>query len=628
MRGPSKSEAVSSSHRAAAANTRAPVAAMALIWLRLFVMCTPDAPPANCETGKCSEEGDGSGGMASLDPPKRVTAPGCTADSDCPKAEYCAGGACVKDVCEQGRASCDPKGPAVVLCSPSGDRELRLRCSTGQSCNGEPGQARCSDWVCTPGAMSCNADGKSLEVCAMDGLSTEAVADCTRTKQVCAAGACKDTICKPTRKLCDASAVYLCSADGTSRTLIETCTNQQYCDADGTACKPRVCTPGSVECQMDRPATCRADGSGWDPGDECGTGELCTLGTCQPLVCKPNKEFCSGGSARRCSADGLSSSILTPCDASSYHCVETASGASCEVNYCYPSGPICEGNITTTCKPDGSGPVAGGTNCGADRACYNGACQQKVCTPAATFCKDGNLQACDSVGLSYTTLLYCGAGQYCNVPASTCSEQVCVPGTHGCTGEVFGSCKADGSGYTPETNCASTGKVCSTGGCDASAIDEVGETTQGGESQSVSTFYGNVVSIKTSRMLTKIEMGLDEIFGPYQGTLQWAVYESTGGTFARIVSETTPYSAPLPSSKSLKASLVAGRTYVIGVYIVPGSSGLVVYEASGAPEGVTFGEVTGAFIVQSDTLPTTLPSTPTRTDIVDHQRLTTGPPPP
>jgi hypothetical protein len=341
----------------------------------------------------------------------------------------------------------------------------------------------------------------------------------------------------------------------------------------------------------------------------------------------PDQTSCVAGSVVKCSSDGLQLTTLVFCG-SDHHCAESASGATCETNACTPAAPTCDGNLVTVCKPDGTGPVAGGSDCGASSVCVSGVCQPKVCTPSAFFCKDGNVWSCDSLGLSSTTTHNCAGDEYCDAAAGTCSPRVCTAGTQTCIGESSGTCSVDGSGYTSNVvDCAAAGKVCSAQGCAASAIDEVGETSGGGEAHFVPTFFGNVVSVTTSRKLTKIEMALSQVVMPFQGSLQWAVFERTGGAFNRIATDTTTYSSSsFSGSNALSVPLVAGRSYLIGVYIVPGTDSLVVNEASTAPEKMTFGTAVGEIIDESATLPASLASTLTSTSTVARQRLTTAPP--
>jgi hypothetical protein len=87
-------------------------------------------------------------------------------------------------------------------------------------------------------------------------------------------------------------------------------------------------------------------------------------------VCTPSAYFCQSGNVHRCAADGLSSSVYDYC-ASTEFC--TDGDSTCNTDVCPQGQPACNGTLATTCNADGSGYVAGGTEC-APQYCVDGAC--------------------------------------------------------------------------------------------------------------------------------------------------------------------------------------------------------------------------------------------------------------
>ena len=95
-------------------------------------------------------------------------------------------------------------------------------------------------------------------------------------------------------------------------------------------------------------------------------------------MCTANTYFCLTGDVHRCAANGLSSTLFDDCTASEY-CAENDS--SCNFQVCTPNAGVCNLNVATTCKPDGSGYQPGGTNCTlTGQLCAQGVCQTPICT--------------------------------------------------------------------------------------------------------------------------------------------------------------------------------------------------------------------------------------------------------
>lgn len=719
----------------------------------------------------------------------------CVTSSDCAENRHCSAGRCALDVCVAGTGTCEPAGQAIQLCNAAGDRTVPLYCGKDANCAGEPGQAKCSDWVCTPGVSRCNAAG-ALETCAKDGLSVT-TEDCAAADQICVDTKCVDIVCEPGAVTCDAATniLHTCSTNGTSESLTA-CSIGQYCDAEAKSCKLQVCVPKAQACIDNVPSVCNEAGSGYDPGKSCKADQVCVQGACQPRVCDPLDQYCGDdGNVYYCNGDGTASTQLAICESpdesgeagqSGYdyhqHCEKHGSGAGCysdpcakgetycELNrvktcnaegtgavdagedcgadavcqgygpascvpkictpytrfcdgdgnsvycnsdgtsfsiyqycgdglycdgadgyckyeLCTPSAPGCNGSVATTCKADGSdwattgtdcalsskvceggtcktkicepnqyfcksgnpnlcngtgttgtvvdtcaadtycspgywycladvctagqpfcadathlatckadgsGANGAGTSCGANKVCDAGQCKAQVCTPYSTFCQGGHVQACDSLGLTFSQLSYCFADQFCRTDSSTaasCQPKVCTTGAKGCNGESYGTCDALGSGYLDSpTNCAASDKVCSLTGCATSAVDEMGDQSDEAYA-SGDSLHGDVVYVRTTRKLTKIE--LDASTDTTGVSLHWAVYASAveGGPYAPVFDTiTTGNGAGFQSSGPISATLTAGKYYVIAFQA---GSSFFVYRNDGLTAPVSFADPLG-----------------------------------
>jgi hypothetical protein len=573
----------------------------------------------------------------------------CSADGSpvfertCSKSEYCdeRRAQCEPQVCTPGEASC-AEG-AVRICNDEGsDYVPKQLCSLKQVCR----DGACQDIACVPNTTfcsdgdvwTCGSDGTTSQEsdhcaaaefclekgpvatcsptacfandpmcvgnlatqCAPDGSGPKAGGtDCTASNQVCYSGSCKDALCVPGLKLCDANQLYLCSEAGTSKTLITDCGTTAACDASSGTCKPRICDPGKLGCDTTRVVTCNDSGTGWlQSGPDCAASHgLCAAGTCKPIICTPNGEFCdSSNDIVTCSADGTGSTLYEACG-SSYHCSPSSSNyAYCSSYYCTPSAAGCNGNLLTTCKADGSAWVTGGTDCSLNNGvCSNAQCKTKVCTPNSTFCSDGNVLQCDYQGLSSYQYTTCGYAKYCKAQGSTasCVPTPCLPGSTGCASEKYGQCAQDGLSVTGGTDCAAATQVCTAQGCAASAVDSIGSSNfvTGG---SYYNLFGDVLEVTSARKLTTIEAYLTL---PTSGNLVWAVYQkdviNTYPTYDLKFQKTTTASGTgFQSSGTLSFELTAGGSYLIGV-AVSGGSFAYYYDTAITPPLINFASVTG-----------------------------------
>ena len=410
----------------------------------------------------------------------------CATAADCADSEYCSAGACVLDTCVAGATTCDATGQAVQMCSAVGDRVVPIYCGKQASCVGEPGQGSCTDWVCKPGISACNAAGQ-LEVCAQDGLSVEETVDCPATQQTCVASKCVDVVCDPGSISCDvaANSLHVCASNGTSDSVTK-CAAGQFCDAETKACQVQVCTPNVESCLDGKHAVCNDVGSGYASQTACKANQACVLGACAPIICTTTKRYCADdGNVHDCDATGTVSTLSQTCQAPgeqdaggvggagpdySQHCEEQGGSAACYTDPCVKGRKYCGENQVKTCNAQGTGPVAGGTDCGADAVCLNDPaphCAPKICEPNTRFCNaTGDVELCSADGTSSYLYYDCTAGDYCDEGIALCQPQTCTPGAAGCNGSLATTCNADGSAWVAGgTDCALTNKVCEAGSC-------------------------------------------------------------------------------------------------------------------------------------------------------------------
>jgi len=575
----------------------------------------------------------------------------CSADGelefsrDCGEREYCdpRRAQCQPQICKPGEASCD--GAKIQVCSDDGSELIpKQLCSLAQVCtNGEcrdigcvPNSTFCSDgsvWKCGPDGTTseptdhCTASQYCLEKehtatcsasacfasdalcvgnfatqCKPDGSGPKpGGSDCGAANQICYEGECRDPVCTPGLKLCDGNSLYLCSEAGTGKTLIRDCTDEAACDAATGACLPRICEPGRLDCDSTRVVTCNPQGTGWlQSGPDCATSHaLCGLGTCKPIICSPGQYQCKDDSSYICSDDGTTLALNYNCTSSGYHCIQSGTYANCSPYYCQPGATGCNGNLLTTCKADGNGWVAGGTDCSSSNSvCSDSSCKPKICASYSLFCANGNVQQCDYYGLSSYQAQVCGYGSYCKAQGTSagCVPTPCVPDTDGCAGEKYGHCASDGMSLGDgATDCAAASKVCTAQGCATTAIDTIASPNSAG----AVNYYNLVldtIDVQSSRKLSEIEVYLSL---PTSRTLTFAVYQ------ANIVNSQTTYDlkfqkvvsatgSGFQSSGAISFKLEAGKTYALGVSVTGGSFAYY-YDAAATPPALNFALVRGGF---------------------------------
>jgi hypothetical protein len=401
----------------------------------------------------------------------------CVEQEDCPSIYYCAHDLCKLDVCKPGDTICQGLS-GYGVCNANGSGYEPRSCPISTTCSLE-GASGCKPWICTPGTSDCTADGKTVKECAMDGLSFASERDCEGDGEICYLAECRPKACEPGSVFCQGSELRECVANGTNSTVKLACSVGQYCDSKTQACAAQKCAPGASLCDGDIATHCDSVGSGpVSGGTKCSDdGRACFNGECRAVIC--DGPFCKDGNGWSCLENGTSSKLSTTCSANNY-CLN----GSCYVDKCTGGQAVCNGNVATTCKADGSGVEDGGTDCaGAGKACDKGACVAKVCTPSSSFCSAGNPQVCNAYGTAFSQNATCSAASFCKEGFAYCQSDVCTAGQAMCSGTVAGTCAADGSGpVAGATDCATDGKVCYLGSCLPKVCNPSEYFCQGGNS--------------------------------------------------------------------------------------------------------------------------------------------------
>jgi hypothetical protein len=405
----------------------------------------------------------------------------CVEQEDCPSVYYCDQDLCKLDVCKPGASKC-VDGTTFSVCNAVGSGYDPMTCPISTTCSDETGSAICKPWMCTPGTSDCDTTGEHVRLCAKDGLSFASETDCTKDGQLCHLATCKPKVCEPGSTFCKGSEVRECMANGTDSSLRVACAFSQYCDEKTAACVYQTCTPNTAMCDGDVATQCDALGSGPAPdGTNCAdSDQTCYNGACRDVLC--DGPFCQDGDAWACLESGTVTQLSQKCSPSQY-----CQDGYCAYDQCTAGQPACAAQVATTCKADGSGFEAGGTDCAADnKVCYQGTCLPKVCTPNTYYCAGGNPQLCNNTGTAaaYETDT-CSASYYCKPGYSYCQYDVCTNGTKTCDGNIATTCAEDGSGPAPGgTDCSLSNKVCYQGTCLPKVCNPNEYFCQGGNSYS------------------------------------------------------------------------------------------------------------------------------------------------
>lgn len=443
--------------------------------------CTGESGKAVCSNWLCTP------GMSRCNDQGQLEV--CAADGlsvaetkDCGDSQVCQGTQCVDVVCDVGTARCDANN-VLHVCSADGTSESAQVCASNQYCDAE--SKSCPEKVCLPGVVYCMGDKHGL--CDAKGSGYESVTACAVT-EACVGGNCVTKTCDPQGSFCAADGnVHVCEATGTTGALIQTCENPleqdgaggadnndyfSHCEKQGNtaSCVADPCSKGHKYCDSNRLKTCRDDGTGpVDDGTDCGI-DVCvndyeSPAHCAKAVCTPSARFCNeSGNVSACSADGTSFYDWQICG-DGFYC--NVADALCEQQQCEPGKAGCNGSVAATCAADGSGWLAGGTDCGAtSKICDAGVCKPKVCEPYNYFCGGGNINHCNELGTASTVYETCLASEYCNEDWLNCFPDQCTGGKPVCVDSTHvATCKADGSGPNGAGTACGANKVCDAGTC-------------------------------------------------------------------------------------------------------------------------------------------------------------------
>ncbi|HYQ25879.1 MAG TPA: hypothetical protein VER04_01630, partial [Polyangiaceae bacterium] len=148
-------------------------------------------------------------------------------------------------------------------------------------------------------------------------------------------------------------------------------------------------------------------------------------------------------------------------------CRVDGDAASCSAQACNPGLPVCDDNVATTCRSDGSGVASGGVDCSkSNRACDAGQCREIVCTNGQKSCQHGDVYLCSHNGTDTSLLAGCHSDEVCDSELGSCRKKLCEPGKISCDGTRVQSCNAFGSAWAPgSVDCAADGKICVNGSC-------------------------------------------------------------------------------------------------------------------------------------------------------------------
>jgi hypothetical protein len=422
----------------------------------------------------------------------------CLTHKDCPEQYYCGQDShCTLDVCEQGQTRCDGV-QRLATCSLTGDTFVASSCDGASRCVEGENKASCVPLVCSPGGLSCTPEGDAVAHCSDDGLSVAKVEPCGEGT-ACVEGSCVNVICPPGAAFCDSGAIYQCNANGTARTLTQTCrgTFGATCDETTVTCKERTCSAGAVMCDGNVATRCADDGLGPQPGgtDCSATSQACLNGACVAQLCQ-TPYVCAGSVLQRCDQNGTRLTTVKDCG---FPALCDQEGGKCIKATCTPGAFVCDGQVATRCKADGSGYVAGGVDCSATNlVCDAGGCLPKTCTPSSTFCAGGNPQKCSATGATYEATDVCLTSEYCSETSTYCLSDKCTAGAAICNGNVATTCASDGSGpVAGGTDCSASGKICEAGQCNA-VVCKPGTRTCQGEAAYTCNPNGTGVTLTTT----------------------------------------------------------------------------------------------------------------------------------
>lgn len=291
--------------------------------------------------------------------------------TDCSEADdqACWGGSCLPRICTASRHCKDGDS---YTCSQNGTAEaLADVCSSSEFCNDETGY--CQSQACTPAAVGCLANTPA--VCNAEGSAYEANGDPCDVDEACVSGTCLPLICTANAYYCEGQVIYRCGTDGTTTSLVSTCSESRYCEEGVSTCQLDVCTAAEPVCDGALLSVCKSDGSGPEPdGDECPSGQTCDNDACADVICEPGVRFCENDAVVLCNSFGTGAADTDACSTAQF-CDESLDPVACSLDICEAGQPACDGERLATCAANGGGYTDRSTNCAnSDKVCSGTAC--------------------------------------------------------------------------------------------------------------------------------------------------------------------------------------------------------------------------------------------------------------
>jgi hypothetical protein len=258
--------------------------------------------------------------------------------------------------------------------------------------------------TCKPLQQTCDPTEQWLLRCLPDGSGYQLVQSCQANGQLCRDGACRDLLCLPGSVSCHGNDLRICSADGNSSVLLQSCRDGLYCDSLSLSCQP-LCNPNTSDCNGDPSDGCETN-IVVDPdncggcGISCSSSHLATRacnGACSG-VCQTGYDDCNGDKQ----GDGCETRIdnnVNSCGAcgvqcSSNHvtarCSDGNCDGACSVNFADCNGDKQLDGCESDARTDVNNCGACGVRCSSNhitRACNQGTCEG-TCKAGWADCND------------------------------------------------------------------------------------------------------------------------------------------------------------------------------------------------------------------------------------------------
>jgi hypothetical protein len=237
--------------------------------------------------------------------------------ADCQAMEVCDSklGTCRPRVCEPGKLDCDSS--RIVQCNEFGSswEQSGTDCATtGEVCVA----GACKKQTCTPGATFCQ-DG-NVHQCNSSGIGSSLSQTCYAEYSHCEAyptgtyAWCASNECQPGQQVCHGNVIKTCTASATLPATGTDCGSESYCE--NAACKPRVCTPFEYFCKDKDVYNCDEYGRPAYLVQDCTSDTVCQANgaggaSCVTLPCEAGETTCLNNQIGKCSADGSALATVT-----------------------------------------------------------------------------------------------------------------------------------------------------------------------------------------------------------------------------------------------------------------------------------------------------------------------------